>query len=385
VRATLPPQIRLYIAEKAVHDLLFISMASIRLDNAEKVYPNGQVALHGLTLEIRDSELMVLVGPSGCGKTTTLRLIAGLETPTQGRIFLDNRDVTDWPPQKRDVAMVFQTYALYPHKSIRDNLGFGLRLRGVRRAEIAERVSKVAQTLGLDGVLGRKPGQLSGGQRQRVALGRAIVRQPKAFLLDEPLSNLDAQLRMQTRVELARLHRELKTTMLYVTHDQEEAMTLGERVAVICDGQLQQVAPPMELYQRPANAFVGEFIGTPAMIFFSGVLHNKASQVQFESLAFTLQLDGRDQLAAQSENVRLGVRPQDIEFVELAKADVAALVEVLQPLGSEKIVQLRLPKGGEISSVQSSEARVSAGDQVGLRFRRDRIHLFDAKNGRRLN
>lgn len=361
-------------------------MASICLQNVEKVYPNGQVGLRALTLEIHDGELMVLVGPSGCGKTTTLRLIAGLETPAQGRILLNSQDITYWPPQKRDVAMVFQTYALYPHKNIRDNLGFGLRLRGVRRAEIAERVSKVAQTLGLNDILERRPGQLSGGERQRVALGRAIVRQPKAFLLDEPLSNLDAQLRMQTRIELARLHHELKTTMLYVTHDQEEAMTLGDRVAVLREGQLQQVALPMELYHHPANAFVGEFIGTPPMNFFSGVLLNEASQVQFESPAFALQLNGRNPVAAQSENVRLGVRPQDIVLVGPAQADISAMVEVLQPLGNEMVLQLRIAgEGGQISSVQSSETSVSAGDQVGLHFRRDRLHLFDAKNGRRLN
>jgi multiple sugar transport system ATP-binding protein len=363
-------------------------MASIRLDNVVKIYPNGQVALRDLTLEIRDGELMVLVGPSGCGKTTTLRLVAGLETPTQGRILLDNRDITDWSPQKRDVAMVFQTYALYPHKSVRDNLGFGLRLRGVRSAEIADRVLKVAQTLGLEPLLERKPAQLSGGQRQRVALGRAIARRPKAFLLDEPLSNLDAQLRMQTRLELARLHRQLKTTMLYVTHDQEEAMTLGERVAVVREGQLQQVAPPMELYHRPANAFVGEFIGTPAMNFFPGVLRNEASKIHFESAIFKLELDERDRLVEQTENVRLGVRPQDIELVDPAKADVPALVNVLQPLGSELLLNLNLSgKDAEVSltMVAPSETRMSAGDRVGVRFRRDRLHFFDAKSGSRLN
>jgi len=363
-------------------------MASIYLENVEKIYANGAVGLRDLTLEIRDGELMVLVGPSGSGKTTALRLVAGLETLTQGRILLDNRNITHWPPQKRDVAMVFQTYALYPHKSVRDNLGFGLRLRGAPKAEIADRVSKVAQILGLEALLDRKPGQLSGGQRQRVALGRAIVRQPKAFLLDEPLSNLDAQLRMQTRVELARLHRELNATMLYVTHDQEEAMTLGDRVAVVREGRLQQVAPPLELYHRPANVFVGEFIGTPAMNFFAGALRNSAGQVRFESPEFNLPLDAADRLVAKAESVRLGVRPHDIELVEPAKVDVSALVNQLQPLGSELLLYVKLPKNPEDNSVTlvaSSETKVSVGDSVGLRFRRDRLHLFDGKNGSRLN
>jgi multiple sugar transport system ATP-binding protein len=237
-------------------------LASIRFDHIEKTFPGGHVAVRDFSLEVGDGELVALVGPSGSGKTTLLRLVAGLEAPTRGRMFIDGKDVTAWPPHRRDVAMVFQSYALYPHLTVVQNLGFALKMRGESRAVIAERVEKAAAMLRLEPMLARRPAQLSGGERQRVALGRAIVRQPRAFLLDEPLSNLDAQLRVQTRAELARLHRQLGATMLYVTHDQEEAMLLGQRVAVLHEGQLQQVAPPLELYVRPANAFVAGFIGS---------------------------------------------------------------------------------------------------------------------------
>ena len=249
-----------------------LTMASVRLEGVAKTYPNGHVAAQGLDLEIADGEFMVLVGPSGCGKSTALRMIAGLETPTAGRILIGDQDVTALPPQERDIAMVFQTYALYPHMTVRENLAFGLRMRGAAPDVIDQRVEEAARALGLEPVLARKPAQLSGGQRQRVALGRAIVREPKVFLFDEPLSNLDAKLRVETRAELARLHRRLGATVVYVTHDQEEAMTLGWRVAVMRDGFLQQVAPPMELYRQPANRFVAGFVGSPGMNFLPGDL-----------------------------------------------------------------------------------------------------------------
>ena len=240
-------------------------MASVLLDKVWKTYPNGHLAARGVELAIEDGEFMVLVGPSGCGKSTALRMMAGLETPTQGRVLIGDRDVTEVPPQERDVAMVFQSYALYPHMTVRDNLGFGLRMRGTPPARIAERVDVAAKVLGLAAVLDRKPGQLSGGQRQRVALGRAIVREPMVFLFDEPLSNLDAKLRLETRAELARLHRRLAATMVYVTHDQEEALTLGTRVAVMNEGRVEQVGPPLEVYRRPETLFVATFVGSPAM------------------------------------------------------------------------------------------------------------------------
>src|ERR687894_2286271 len=247
-------------------------MASVRLEGVTKTYPNGHVAAKGLDLEIRDGEFMVLVGPSGCGKSTALRMIAGLETPTGGRIMIGDRDVTALQPQDRDIAMVFQTYALYPHMTVGENLAFGLRMRGTAKDAIEPRVKEAARALGLEAVLGRRPAQLSGGQRQRVALGRAIVREPKVFLFDEPLSNLDAKLRVETRAKLARLHRRLGATVVYVTHDQEEALTLGNRIAVMRDGFLQQVAPPMELYRRPANRFVAGFVGSPGMNFLPGTI-----------------------------------------------------------------------------------------------------------------
>src|SRR5437764_365832 len=247
-------------------------MARIALEHVDKIYPNGYVAARDLSLEVADGELLVLVGPSGSGKSTVLRMMAGLERVSDGVIRIGDRDVTDLPPQQRDIAMVFQNYALYPHMTVRENLGFGLTIRKQAPQIIEERVRAIAASLGLDALLDRKPAQLSGGQRQRVALGRAIVREPLAFLFDEPLSNLDAQLRVEIRVELSRLHRKLGATMDYVTHDQSEALTLGDRIAVLKEGVLQQVASPMELYERPANKFVASFIGTPGMNFFKGSL-----------------------------------------------------------------------------------------------------------------
>src|SRR5262245_49966368 len=240
-------------------------MAAITLDSVRKIFDGRHVAVRELSLDIADGELMVLVGPSGCGKSTVLRLIAGLDLPTSGRILINRQDVTDQPPQQRDLAMVFQSYALYPHLTVQENLSFGLRMRRTARAEISRRVSDVAALLGLEDLLQRRPSQLSGGQRQRVALGRAIVRQPQAFLFDEPLSNLDPLLRLDTRAQLAVLHRRLNTTMVYVTHDQEEAMTLGTRIGVMRDGRLEQVDRPGVVYGRPVNTFVAQFVGSPAM------------------------------------------------------------------------------------------------------------------------
>src|SRR5216683_4036564 len=265
-------------------------MARIALDHVDKIYPNGFVAARDLSLEVADGELLVLVGPSGSGKSTVLRMMAGLEMVTAGTIRIGDRDVTNLPPQQRDIAMVFQNYALYPHMTVRENLGFGLAIRKQAPAVIEQRVRTVAASLGLDSMLDRKPAQLSGGQRQRVALGRAIVREPLAFLFDEPLSNLDAQLRVETRVELARLHRELGATMVYVTHDQSEALTLGDRIAVLKDGILQQVDLPMELYARPANRFVAAFIGSPAMNFFEGEIRQSDGKFTFNGSGIAIDV-----------------------------------------------------------------------------------------------
>jgi multiple sugar transport system ATP-binding protein len=362
-------------------------VASIRLQHIEKVFPSGQVAARDLNLEIADGEFMVLVGPSGCGKSTALRLVAGLEVPTAGRLWIGERDVTNLPPQERDVAMVFQNYALYPHKTVRGNLEFGVRMRRTAQAVIAERIGRVADILGLGTLLDRKPAQLSGGQRQRVALGRAIVREPQAFLLDEPLSNLDVQLRIQTRAELSRMHRQLGATMFHVTHDQEEAMTLGDRVAVMLDGRLEQVSPPLDLYTRPATVFVGGFIGSPAMNFFRSRLRCEAGQIRVESSAFALALaDSR--LTARVDEVLLGVRPNDIELVESARADARARVDVIQPMGSQLVLHLKLQGRDEefpATALVPAEAKIRLDERVGVRFHRDRFHLFDLQSERRVN
>jgi ABC-type sugar transport system ATPase subunit len=296
-------------------------------------------------------------------------MIAGLETPTAGRILIGDRDVTQLPPQDRDIAMVFQTYALYPHMTVRENLAFGLRMRGTARETTDQRVKEAARVLGLEPVLGRRPAQLSGGQRQRVALGRAIVREPKVFLFDEPLSNLDAKLRVETRAELSRLHRRLGATVVYVTHDQEEAMTLGWRVAVMLDGLLQQVAPPMELYRQPANRFVAGFVGSPAMNFLPG--------------------DTVKTLAPpQGDGVTLGVRPHDLAVVQPGGGDIDAWVDVVEPRGNELLVYLRLGvkgDGAELRIIAPPELAIEEERVVGVRFDRARLHWFEGESGRRLS
>jgi multiple sugar transport system ATP-binding protein len=347
-------------------------MASVRLAGVEKIYPNGHVAARGLDMEIADGEFMVLVGPSGCGKSTALRMIAGLESPTAGRVLIGERDVTALPPQERDIAMVFQSYALYPHMTVRENLAFGLRMRGAARAEIGVRVENAARALGLEPVLGRKPSQLSGGQRQRVALGRAMVRDPQVFLFDEPLSNLDAKLRVETRAELARLHRRLAATTVYVTHDQEEALTLGSRVAVMHEGVVEQVAPPMEVYRAPATVFVAAFVGSPAMNLLP---------------ADALPLEGAAPGAPPPAQVTLGVRPHDVAIVARDAGDANARVDVVEPRGSELLVYLRLgadAMGGELRVVAPPELQVPVDSVVGVRVNRERLHWFDARTGRRL-
>jgi multiple sugar transport system ATP-binding protein len=356
-------------------------VASIALAGVGKIYPGGHVALRDLDLEVADGELMVLVGPSGCGKTTVLRLVAGLETPSSGAILIGGRDVTGLPPQERDVAMVFQSYALYPHLSVRDNLGFGLRARGVARATIAERVGRVASALGLEPVLERKPAQLSGGQRQRVALGRAIVREPRAFLFDEPLSNLDARLRVETRGELARLHQRLGATMLYVTHDQEEAMTLGDRVAVIRDGMIEQVAAPLDVYSRPATAFVAGFIGSPGMNLLSGVVEPGGTA----RLAGAIVLPS-PAVAGASRAVSLGVRPQHVRLVQRGTGDVDGQVDLVEARGSDLVVHLRVGEGAGRATVRAVAPadREFPGGTLGIRLDRRALHWFDATSGERL-
>jgi multiple sugar transport system ATP-binding protein len=337
-------------------------MASISIQRIAKRFADSVVALDGVDLDIAHGELLVLVGPSGSGKSTLLRLIAGLDAPTSGRILIDDDDVTGLPPQRRDLAMVFQSYALYPHMTVRENLAFGLQMRSVGRARIDERVREVARSLGIEELLNRRPAALSGGQRQRVALGRAIVRSPKAFLLDEPLSNLDPVLRIETRAELSLLHRRLGATMVYVTHDQEEAMTLGTRIALMRDGRIEQVAAPMDLYDRPANTFVARFIGSPAMNLWPAAL---------------LLGDGATGL--------VGARPHDIELAPAADGDVTGRVEIIEPLGPTTLVHVQVDRaaGTLARIVVPPSTRIDVGDAVALRPRRDRLHFFDEATGRR--
>jgi ABC-type sugar transport system ATPase subunit len=361
-------------------------VAAISVKQVSKAYPNGQLAVRDLSLEIADGELMVLVGPSGSGKSTVLRLIAGLETPSAGQILIANRDVTRVPPQDRDLAMVFQSYALYPHKSVRENLAFGLRIRRLDPAKIDARVRATAVSLGLETLLDRKPAQLSGGQRQRVALGRAIAREPQAFLLDEPLSNLDPILRVNTRTELALLHRRLGATMVYVTHDQEEAMTLGTRVAVMRDGAIEQVAPALELFRRPANLFVARFVGSPAMNLWRCRRRPAPGGVRLDSAGFSIDVATTDVAPSERGEVWLGIRPHDLELVSSGDGDCSGRVEVVEPLGAVTVIHLRVDgRPDEFVRVAApADTVVAVNDTVSLRIRRDRVQLFDGQSERRL-
>ena len=360
----------------------------ISLDHVDKVYPNGFVAARDLSLAAEDGEFLVLVGPSGSGKSTVLRMIAGLEAVSAGAIRIGDRDVTGLPPQQRDVAMVFQSYALYPHMTVRDNLGFGLRIRKQPAALVERRVREVAESLALTALLDRKPAQLSGGQRQRVALGRAIVREPQAFLFDEPLSNLDAQLRVETRFELSRLHRRLGATMVYVTHDQVEAMTMGDRIAVLHHGVLQQLAPPMELYRSPVNRFVAGFIGSPAMNFFEGELREAGDSCDFVGDGLTVR-GARPAQDARQRRVLLGVRPQQVAVGGEGAGAVRAEVAAVEPMGSEQYLHLTLPSGDgvpkRILAVVPPDPPMRVGELVEVRIPGGAVHLFDAESGVRIS
>jgi len=359
-------------------------MASITLDQVAKTYANGYPAVNAVRLDIPAGELLVLLGPSGSGKTTLLRLIAGLETPTNGRILIDGDDVTGVPPQRRDLAMVFQNYALYPHKSVRENLAFGLKLRRLDRDGIEERVRDTATTLGIETLLDRRPAELSGGQRQRVALGRAIVRKPKAFLLDEPLSNLDPLLRVDTRTELALLHRRLNATMVYVTHDQEEALTLGTRIAVMREGVLEQVGEPMELYRRPANIFVAGFIGSPRMNMWSCRCEREGATITIRSGSFNI--GGLPGDIIDGDRVELGVRPQEIDLTPVDRGDANGRIEILEPIGATTLVHIRLERAPANLArvVVASDMKLGVDERIGIRLRRDRLHFFNPETCRRI-
>jgi multiple sugar transport system ATP-binding protein len=351
-------------------------VASIRLQGVRKQFPGGQIAVDRMDLTIEDGELFVLVGPSGCGKSTVLRLLAGLDAPDDGRILIGDREVTGDSPQDRDVAMVFQDYALYPHKTVGENLAFGLRMRGAAQAHILAKVQEVAALLDIGELLDRRPRQLSGGQRQRVALGRAIARDPRAFLLDEPLSNLDAKLRVQTRTELASLQRRLGTTMVYVTHDQEEAMTLGDRVAVMRQGRIEQVAPPLEVYGRPASSFVGTFVGSPEM----NLLPVEARAGALAGAGFALTGELPAQVVA-GRRVVVGVRPSDVAVVPADQGDMTGRVDVVEPLGPALLCHIMIGTQ-RLRVLTAPEAPIKEGDEVSLQLRRDRLHLFDSDGAR---
>ncbi|BCH17241.1 ABC transporter ATP-binding protein [Mesorhizobium sp. L-2-11] len=352
-------------------------MAQVAISNVAKAFGTVKV-LHGVSVDIADGQFVVLVGPSGCGKSTLLRMVAGLETVSGGTIAIGDRVVNHLPPAKRDIAMVFQNYALYPHKTVEQNMAFALKLRKTDPADVAERVKRAADILDLNPYLKRYPRQLSGGQRQRVAMGRAIVRNPQVFLFDEPLSNLDAKLRVQMRTEIKELHQRLKTTTIYVTHDQIEAMTMADKIVVMRDGRIEQVGAPLELFDRPANLFVAGFIGSPSMNLLKGVVRKgdkpivEIAGTPFPMAAHSKVEDGR--------NVVYGVRP---EHLEIHPDGVPAKISVVEPTGSETLVFLRFGEG-EMVALFRERHDFKPGDTLHLKPRLDQVHLFDAETGNRL-
>ncbi len=358
-------------------------MAQVVLKDLNKKYDEVH-AVKDVNLTIRDKEFMVFVGPSGCGKTTTLRMVAGLEEITAGEISIGDRVVNDLPPKDRDIAMVFQNYALYPHMSVYDNMAFGLKMRKFPKAEIAKRVQDAAEILGIQELLKRKPRQLSGGQRQRVAVGRAIVRHPQVFLFDEPLSNLDAKLRVQMRVELKRLHERLETTAIYVTHDQVEAMTLGSRVVVMKDGWVQQVGEPMEIYSRPANKFVAGFIGSPAMNFIPVTINEANGAIYAEASGLRTKVPAEKANALKpykGQSVTLGIRPEDLRVgsgADSSDLSFDAVVDVVEPLGAEILLDVTVAGQSVVCRVEPT-VKARAHDKIRMAFVPERIHFFDSK------
>ncbi len=360
-------------------------MAKVKYDNMTKAW-GDVIGVNSLNLDIPDKEFLVLVGPSGCGKSTALRCLAGLEEITGGSIIIGDRVVNDVPPKDRDIAMVFQSYALYPHMSVYDNMAFGLKLRKTPKDEIERRVQDAAQILGITHLLERKPKAMSGGQRQRVALGRAIVRDPAVFLFDEPLSNLDAKLRVQTRAEISKLHQRLGTTFIYVTHDQVEALTMADRIAVLKDGVLQQVDSPTQLYDYPGNVFVAGFIGSPSMNFFSGSITGTTDEMYVDSGSIRLRLPAKQaqQLGSSSvgREVIFGIRPEDVHHPQYKPAGVneqlvEATVDVTEMMGNETFVYLMSTDEQSFIARVDPRARVHNGDKLQMAFNADKIHIFD--------
>lgn len=364
-------------------------MSEIVLEHIGKIYDNHVQVVKDFNLTIPDKEFIIFVGPSGCGKSTTLRMIAGLEEITEGNLYVDGELMNDVPSYDRNMAMVFQNYALYPHMTVYDNIGYSLKLAGLPKKEIDEKVREAAQVLGLESVLKRKPGQLSGGQKQRVAIGRTIVRHPKVFLMDEPLSNLDAKLRAEMRVEIKRLHKELDTTFIYVTHDQVEAMTLGTKIVVLKDGVIQQVGTPSELYEHPANQFVAGFIGTPQMNFIEGICMEEEDGVWLYFDAQKIKMDPRDAFRLQAGNyigrkVIMGIRPEDL-YVDnehqkkFASSVIEEKLEVREMLGAESLLYF---EDGEfrLTAKVSASMEVKRGDVVKIAMDPEKMHFFDSQN-----
>lgn len=362
-------------------------MAEVILKNVSKVYDGGNVAVSNVNIEVKDKEFVVLVGPSGCGKSTTLRMIAGLEEISSGELFIDGKRVNDVSPKDRDIAMVFQNYALYPHMSVYENMAFGLKLRKFDKAEIKERVNDAAKILGLEPYLDRKPKALSGGQRQRVAVGRAIVRKPKVFLFDEPLSNLDAKLRVQMRTEISKLHQRLGATMIYVTHDQTEAMTMGDKIVIMKDGVIHQIDSPLNLYNYPSNRFVAGFIGSPSMNFLEGQINNNGA-FTFESskggLKIQLQNGYQEKLKNHSDKkVWIGIRPEDIYDANTAvrtidKSGLNVVLEVVEPMGNEIFLYFQIDETQIVARVPARDMP-QAGNKRELLIDQSKLHFFDSQ------
>lgn len=362
-------------------------MASVTYDKVTKRF-GDVMAVNSLDIQVEDKEFLVLVGPSGCGKSTALRLLAGLEEITEGHILIGDRIVNDVAPKDRDLAMVFQSYALYPHMTVFDNMGFGLKLRKLEKSEIKSRVKNAAEILGIENLLNRKPRQLSGGQRQRVAVGRAIVREPNVFLLDEPLSNLDAKLRVQTRAEISKLHQDLQTTFIYVTHDQVEAMTMASRIAVMNAGVLQQIDTPQNLYDHPDNKFVAGFIGSPSMNLFDAKLTNDNGKLFIDGGSFSLEIpkDKADLYQAHlGKTVTFGIRPEDIHNPQFSPpgtnlAEIGAKVEMTEMMGNEIFTYLSLNNHNFVARVDP-RSNYSFGDDVNVAFNMNNFHVFDMETG----
>ena len=360
-------------------------MAGLEFVGVRKTYPNGVKAIHGIDMAVADGEFVVIVGPSGCGKSTLLRMVAGLETVTEGEIRIGENRVNELEPADRNIAMVFQNYALYPHMSVFDNMAYGLRNRRTPRDEIARRVAEAAGTLQLEGLLDRRPGQLSGGQRQRVAMGRAIVREPEAFLFDEPLSNLDAKLRVQMRLEIKRLQRALGTTSLYVTHDQVEAMTLADRLIVMNAGVAEQIGTPLEIYDAPATLFVAGFIGSPSMNFLPGTAAEDGAGAELDGSGGTLPV--APPACPDGSRIVVGIRPEHLEPVSRETAALEVVVELVEALGADSLVHGQLVDGGEGAAVTvrvDGARRVAAGEVLSLAVAPNHVHFFDPDDGKRM-